>query len=131
MNVNPALAAGPLDTLLANANNGYLDVYSGAKPTDSTTAISGQTLLGTLRMNATAFGATSTSTGIATANAITQDSAADASGTPTFARLRKSDGTTVFADYTAGVGSGEVNFASAFTVGNIIQLTSFTTGVTK
>jgi hypothetical protein len=124
MNVNPALSAGPLDTLLANANSGYVDVYSGAKPTDSKTAISGQTLLGTLRMSATAFANASTTTGTATANAITSDSSADNSGTPTFVRIRKSDASTVFADFTAGVGSGEFNFASAFTAGNVIALTA-------
>lgn len=128
MNINPAISAAALDTLLANCNNGYIDVYSGIKPTDSKTAISGQTLLVTLRHAATAFGATSTSTGIATANAITS-AAAVAAGTPTFVRVRKSDGTTVVGDFSAGVGSGEFNFPAIFSVGATISVSSATVGI--
>lgn len=124
MNINPALSAGPLDTLLANCNSGYIDVYNGAKPTNTLTAIGSQTLLGTLRFGAAAFGAASTTTGAATAGAITADSAANASGTPNFVRVRTSDGTTIFADFPAGVGSGAFNFSQACIVGEPIQLTS-------
>lgn len=127
MNINPVCGAPALDLLLANANNGYGDVYSGVKPTDSKTAISGQTLLGTFRFAATAFGATSTTTGLAAVNAVTSFTAL-ANGTPAFVRIRKSDGTTVFADYPAGVGSGEFNFPAVFSQNATISLASGTVG---
>jgi hypothetical protein len=89
---------------LDNLNTGYLRIYSGTRPANADTALSGNTLLAELRLNATAFG--SMSSGVATAGAITQDSAADASGNPTFARLLESDGTTVFGDVSVGKTGG-------------------------
>lgn len=89
---------------LDNLNTGYLRFYSGTRPANADTALSGNTLLAELRFNATAFG--SMSSGVATANAITQDSAADASGNPSFARLFESDGTTVFSDVSVGKTGG-------------------------
>jgi hypothetical protein len=80
------------DAVCALLNNGYLRLYDGTQPATGDTAVSGQVLLAELRFNATAFGAASG--GVATANAIASDSAADASGTATWARALKSDGST-------------------------------------
>lgn len=92
-----ARRAEALDAVRDNANSGKLRVYSGTRPTNADTALSGNTLLAELTMNATAFPASSG--GVLTANAITSDSSADATGTASFVRLLESDGTTVVADF--------------------------------
>lgn len=84
-------------------NGGFLDIYSGTRPTDPDTALSGNTLLASLGFNATAFGAAAgTTTVTKTANAITSDSSADATGTATFFRAFKSDHTTAVVDGDVG-----------------------------
>jgi hypothetical protein len=120
--VSVAAANGMLDNLTARVNTGTVKAYSGTVPANVAAGLGGATLLGTLTLNATAFAAATG--GTATANAITDDSAADASGTPTFARITASDGTTVHIQCTAGVGSGELNFASAITANNVMRVTS-------
>lgn len=60
---------------------GYINIYTGTQPADVATAATG-TLLATLPLSAPAFGAaTVANPSVATANAITSDTAADASGT--------------------------------------------------
>lgn len=83
---------------------GYIHLYSGTIPANADTAIDGgNTLLAEFRFGDPAFG--SPSAGVITANAITPEDSAPASGTPTFARLLESDGTTPVMDVTAaGVG---------------------------
>ncbi len=98
-----------LDTLTASASSGLLNIYSGSQPADADAAVGGGTLLAQLTMNATAFGsATSTSStdSVLTANAITQDSDANATGTAAWFRLFQSNGTTPIMDGTVGVGAG-------------------------
>lgn len=123
MNINPAVFGPIFDTWLSQFTNGYIDVFTGTKPASSLIAISDQTLLATERFPATPFGTTSTTTGHALANAISSVTAV-ANGSPTFVRCRKADGTTTLAYFTAGVGSGEFNFAAAFTTGATIPLNS-------
>src|SRR5260221_10205792 len=74
-------------------DNGYLRIYDGTQPATADTAITTQNLLSTLRFGATAFGGAAN--GVATANVITADPAAALSGTATWFRCLKSDGTTV------------------------------------
>jgi hypothetical protein len=105
-----------LDTLTNNAAAGLLRGYTGTRPTNADTALSGNTLLFTLTANATAFGAASS--GVLTANAVTSDSSADATGTVTFVRLWESDGTTPIEDYSVGTSGTEV----------IVNSTSIVTG---
>lgn len=124
MNVALARRNEALDAIANDFNNGYARVYNGTKPTNADTALSGNTLLAELRFAATAFPAASG--GVLTANALTADSSADATGTPTFVRCFASDGTTVICDLTAGVGSGEANFASLITAANRVEITSLT-----
>lgn len=95
-----------LDALTDNANSGKLRIYSGTRPTNADTALSGNTLLAELTMNATSAG--SASGGVWTANAIASDSSADATGTASFARLLQSDGTTALADFSVGTSGTEV-----------------------
>lgn len=106
--------------------NALIRVYDGTVPTNADTALSGNTLLAELTMDATnAFGAATDAApgGTMTANAITDDSSADATGTPTFARLLTS-GASVVAQVTAGVGSGELDFTTSITSGQPVQISS-------
>jgi hypothetical protein len=102
-----------------------LKIYTGTQPTDADTAIGAQTLLGTLTCNATF--APAASGGVLTLNSITQDSAADATGTATWFRLTKSDGTTVVCDGSVGTSGSDLNLVTtSITLGQPIQVTSFT-----
>ena len=88
-----------LNALLAPLNTGFLQIYTGTQPANPDTALSGNTLLVTLDMNATAFAGASG--GIATANAIVTGTAV-AGGTATFFRAFKSDDTTAVVDGSVG-----------------------------
>lgn len=74
-----------LDATLDLLNSGKLRIYDGTRPAGPDTAITSQVLLAELTFGATAFAAASS--GSKTANAITADSAADATGTATWFRL--------------------------------------------
>lgn len=113
------------DASAALLNTGYIRIYSGTRPANPQTALSGNTLLAELRFGATAFSAASN--GVATANAITQDSSADASGTATFARILKSDGTSVWGDCDVGTSGSDINLNSVSIVaGGTVSITSMT-----
>ncbi len=93
-----------LTSIIDNLNSGYVRLYSGTRPTDADTALSGNTLLAQGTFSSTAFAAPSG--GSAVANAITGGTASN-TGTATFARLFQSDGTTAWADLSVGTsGSG-------------------------
>ena len=102
-----AITNALLDTYGANFNNGTLKVYAGSAPADVNAALGSPTLLGTLTFGATAF--QSAASGSMTANAITQDSAADASGTASFYRAFKSDGSTPIEQGLCGTTGAELN----------------------
>jgi len=103
MKTSVAARNGQVDNLTARLNSGYLRIYSGTKPANVAAALAGNTLLAELRFASTAFGAAAN--GSAAANTITSDSAADATGTATFARLFGSDGTTAVVDVGVGATS--------------------------
>jgi hypothetical protein len=114
-------------TALINAGGaGTIKIYNGAQPANPQTALSGQTLLGTLTFSATSFGAGAT--GVATANSITQDSSADASGTASWARIASGGGSTVFdCDVTGTGGGGTIQLnTTTIAAGGPIQISSFT-----
>jgi hypothetical protein len=90
-------------------NNGYIRIYSGSQPSDPDQAPGG-TLLATLRFANPAFG--SPVNGQITANAITPDSSAAATGTATWARILQSDGTTVVMDVSVGTTGSNINLNS-------------------
>lgn len=73
-----------VDRIDAGTGAGTLKVRTGSPPTNVSDASSG-TLLGTLTFSATAFG--DSATGVATANAITSDTSADASGDAGYFRI--------------------------------------------
>lgn len=127
-----------LDTQLSNAavnaeadalarllDSGYLRIYSGSKPATADTALSGNTLLAELRFNATS--APAASGGLLTFNSITSDSSADATGTASFFRAFKSDGTTVVMDGTVGTSSANMVIATTSVVAaQTVSCSSFT-----
>lgn len=97
--------------------SGLMKIYTGSQPANVGTAISTQTLLVTLTLNATF--APASSGGVLTANAITGANAV-ASGTAAWFRIFKSDGTTAVMD-------GSVDVA-ANTPDCVIQNTSINSG---
>lgn len=118
-------ANAAVDAMAALANSGKLRIYDGSQPATADTAVGAQVLLAELTMNATAFGAGSA--GVATANAITADSSADASGTAAWFRLTKSDGTTVICDGSVGTSGCDLNLNSvAISAGANVSVTAFT-----
>lgn len=98
-------------------DTGYLRIYSGTRPATADTALAGNTLLAELRFAADAVA--SESNGVLTFGTITSEDAALATGTASFARLFKSDGTTVICDLSVGTSDANV----------ILPTLSITTGV--
>jgi hypothetical protein len=117
-----------LNAVTATVNNGTLRIYSGTAPANADAALSGNTLLAQLTLGATAFGAAAS--GVATANAISADTSADATGTPTFFRLLQSNGTTVVYQGTAGASGQELNLSNLsggqIVAGGSVSVTSLT-----
>jgi len=114
-----------LDALAPEADNGYLRIYDGAQPATPDTPISGQTLLAELRLNATAFGAAAS--GVITANAITDEASAPASGTAAWFRVLKSDGTTALWDGNVGLADENLVLNSlSINAGANVSVTSYT-----
>lgn len=118
MRLAVARRSAAVTTLITPSNSGKLRVYSGTRPTNADTALSGNTLLAELTMNATSF---TESGGVLTGNAIASDSAADATGTATFVRLLQSDGSTVVADFGVTTGSPAAGTEVQLNTTSIVQ----------
>jgi hypothetical protein len=99
----------------ALANGGLVDIYDGTRPANANTAVGSQVRLARLALAATAF-ATAVA-GVITANAITADTSADASGNASWFRIFASNGTTPLWD-------GEVGTATADLILNRLDITS-------
>lgn len=100
------------DNLNLGSGAATIKLYTGTKPADPDTAITSQTLLGTLTCSDPA-GTVSGRT--LTFGTITMDSAADATGTATWARLADSAGVAVIdidITTTGGGGFGQMNTTS-------------------
>ena len=118
------------DAMAVLANSGKLRIYDGAQPATADTAIGAQVLLAELTMNATAFGAAVA--GVATANAITSDASADATGTAAWFRLVKSDGTTGLWDGSVGTSGADLNLTTVSIVAAAaVNITAFTVTESK
>lgn len=114
-----------LDAIKADFDSGYLRIYDGAQPAGPDTALSGQTLLAELRFGATAFPAAVA--GVLTANPITSDASANATGTATWFRCLKSDGVTALHDGTVGTAAANAIVATTSIVAAAqIDCSSFT-----
>lgn len=129
MALNPkrsnAAANAAVDAMAALLNNGYLRIYDGTQAADADTAVGAQVLLAELRFGATAFGAGVA--GVATANAITSDSSANATGTASWFRALESDGTTVVYDGSVGTATADLILNStAIAAGAAVAVSSLT-----
>jgi len=99
-----------------------LRLYSGTRPATGGTAT---TLLAELTCNATF--APAASGGVLTLNAITSDTNADATGTATWFRIVKSDGTTHVMDGSVGTAGSDLNLnTTSIVAGATVAVTSFT-----
>ena len=109
---------------------GRLRIYDGAKPADTSVAISTQTLLAELLLSNPAFGAAVDAApgGRATASAITSDSSADASGTATWFRVVDRDsGAVIDGDVSDTGGTGDLKLNStAISAGAQVSISSWT-----
>jgi hypothetical protein len=120
---NTAVNTG-IDAITALLNDGYLRIYDGTQAADAGTAIGSQVLLAELRFNATAFGAGSA--GVATGNSITADASANNTGTATWFRALKSDGSTIVMDGNVNTTGADLNLNStSITAGATVSVTSF------
>lgn len=125
LNTSKASAAqnAAANAIAALLNSGTIVIYTGVQPAAGG-ALSGNTALVTLTFGATAFG--SAASGVATANAITNGTAG-ATGTATWFRCLKSDGTTIVMDGTVGTSGCNMNIGStSISSGAVISCSSFT-----
>jgi hypothetical protein len=115
-----------VDDIDAGSGAGTLAIRSSTQPTNVGDADNG-TLLATLTFSDPAFGASST--GTATASAITSDTNADASATAGHFRIKDSDG-NIHSDGTCGQGSGDLSFDNNVIVaGGTVAVSSMTVTV--
>lgn len=114
---NVTLRNAQLDAITTAAGASALfRIYDGSRPATGGTAT---TLLAELVMNATF--APSAASGVLTLNAIAADSSANATGTATWFRIVKSDGTTHVMDGSAGTSGTDLvlNTASIVAGANV------------
>ncbi len=124
--------ADDLDSLFTAGS--ILRIYSGSLPADADASAGGNTILATLLFGSPAFGAASDAApgGLITANSITDDSSADATGTATF--FRCFNGATppvVILQGSAGVAGTpiedlELTGTATITSGLAVSITSMT-----
>lgn len=113
------------DAMAALCNTGYLRIYDGAQAANADTAVGAQVLLAELRFGSTAFGAAVA--GVSTANSITPDSSANATGTASWFRVLESDGTTVVWDGSVGTATADLILNTvAIVAGAAVSVTALT-----
>lgn len=112
----------------AGAGAAIVRIYTASRPASVATAISSQTLLGTLTLSDPCG---TESSGVLTMSAITQDSSADATGTASFFRVfSTNDGVTplnAVVDGDCGTSGSDMNLNTLSIVsGGPITITSWT-----
>lgn len=113
-----------VDAQAALLAGGFFDLYDGSQPATGDTAVTTQTRLARLTFGSPAFGAGVA--GVATANPITGDPSAAASGRCTWLRLRKSDGTQVL-DGSVGLTGCDLNLDVVdIVIGSTVDIDGFT-----
>lgn len=118
-----------VDALAALLNGGTLRIYDGAQPATADTAVGVQALLAELTFGSPAFGAAVA--GVATANPITKDSAANATGTAAWFRAVTSGGAAVF-DGSVGASGADLNLSTVAIQQNAeVSVTAFTITLPK
>ena len=116
-----------VDLIDGGAGAGTVKIYTGAQPADPDTAASG-TLLATLTCSDPAFGAAADGApgGVATANSVTDDTSADATGTAGWFRVLDSNSLPIL-DGEVGTSGADMNLNSvAITSGATVSITSWT-----
>lgn len=119
------------DDVNGGAGAGVINIYAGSVPADADAALGGATLLAELTMSDPAFGAAQDASPGATitADTITSDASANATGTATFARILDSD-SNVIMQMSVGTGGEDLNFnTTSFVSGGQIDITSLTVTV--
>jgi hypothetical protein len=116
------LRSSMMDAVTTRAGNAaLLRIYDGSRPATGGAATN---LLAELTC-ATPFAA-GASSGVLTLGSITQDSAANATGTATWFRIVQSDGTTHVMDGNVGTSGSDLNLNSTSIVtGGTVSVTSF------
>lgn len=100
--------------------SGLLRIYDGTRPATGGAAT---TLLAQLTLSATF--APAASGGVLTANSITQDASADATGTATWGRLTTSGGTAIV-DFSVGTSGSDLNLSTtSIVITQPVSVTSF------
>lgn len=121
LGMNPLLRNNRLNAITSFAGaSALLRIYNGTRPATGGTAT---TLLAELACNATF--APAAASGALTLNAIANDVSADASGTATWARIVKADGTTHVMDLSVGTSGADINLNTvALVAGASVAVTS-------
>jgi len=119
--MNVTLRNARLDAITTRAGaSAKLRIYDGSRPATGGAAT---TLLAELVCNATF--APAASGGTLTLNSITQDSAADATGTATWARIVQSDGSTHVLDCSVGTSGADINLnTTSIVINAVVSVTS-------
>jgi hypothetical protein len=118
-----------VDRVDLNSPPGLLRIYSGTPPADADSALSGNTLLSEPVMSNPAFGnaADANPGGRAVANAIADDTDANATGTAAFFRIYNGNGTTCVlqGSVTATGGGGDLTINTvAIQIHALVKVTS-------
>ena|SRR5581483_6352236 len=128
--ISDTLANAEANAIASLFNGGFLRIYDGAQPADANTPITTQNLLAELTLGSPAFG--SAVAGVLTANPITADSDANASGNAAWYRVVKSDGVTVLVDGSVGTSGCDCNLNQiSITIHGTVAVSSFTHTVTE
>ena len=121
--ISNAAASAAADAYRALLAGGTLRIYSGTKPASVDTAIGAQVILAELSLANPAFPAAVN--GVITANAITGDASANATGTASFYRAFSSGGAAV-CDGTVGTADADLILNSvALQAGAAVNITSW------
>lgn len=133
MAANPKFAnatvSAEADALGTLFDSGKLRIYDGAQPANADTAVGAQVLLAELTFNADAFPAAVN--GVLTANAITGDAAANATGTATWFRALTAALATIMDGSVGEATSDLILDSDAIQVDADVTVTSFVLTVSK
>lgn len=88
-------------------STGKIIIYDGDVPANADASLSSNTALATFTLGSSAFG--SASSGTISLSGVPLTVAADATGTASFFRITKSDGTTVVAQGSVGTSGAQLN----------------------
>lgn len=127
-NTIASLLADAIDNDVNAGGAGKIIIYNGTEPATADTALSGNTVLATFTLSNPAFGAASN--GVITLSGTPLTVAASASGTATFFRLLRNNGTTVVLQGAVGTSGQQLNLnTTTITSGVNVTITSGTVTV--